>query len=799
MKSTHRLLSWKSSAVFLAVALAAAPRCHAQNPPVPSSYQDLYNTLSTDMANFNTTLSGLWNGQPYPVIRAGNLQNADANTGPSLVSGGYFSGASLELQGLKAIGVQAVLVQVGFPMLYQPFFDYLSQQPGYQSLTYDQFINLYQQVAQDVRAAGLKLIIENDVLLANDVSAGWGAPVTGYYSTLSWSQFEQARAQMALTVAQVMQPDYLLVLEQPDTEAQQTGQSAVGTVSGATDLVNTILTALQPVRGTVQVGAGVETFLPGFDTFIQSFVTLPLDFIDMHIYPINNLGPPNNVNFLQNALTIVNIAQSAGKPVTITEAWMWKMRDSEWNVLTADEIRARNPFDFWAPLDAEFQQLLENLANYAQMPFLAPEGPDYLFAYLPYNSTTENMSPGQIVAQETAAAVQANLTAAFTSTGMSYYNSLVSPPDTIPPSEPSILTSGSGSSSNASLSWTTSTDNVGVAGYYVLRNGVNVYTTGETVFTDSGLTGNTTYTYQIEAFDLAGNISPAATATITTINTTAPNPPTNVAGVPSSCQQVNLSWTASSGSVRVSSYLLFRGGDPANMVQVQQLGGSSTSFKNAGLTPGTTYYYGIEAMSTGLVSQMSNIITVTTLQPPTAPTNVMATPTAATKVSLTWSPSSGGMPIANYRVYRGTSASNLPQVATRNGTSFTDTGLTPSTTYYYAVRALDTGQNQSPLSNTVAVTTPAMPSAPVNVVASAPNAKQVSVTWSPGASALTITRYNVFRGTSPTGLTQVATRTGNSYTDASVTPGTTYYYAIQEVDSGGDVSPKSAIANATVP
>jgi cellulose 1,4-beta-cellobiosidase len=79
--------------------------------------------------------------------------------------------------------------------------------------------------------------------------------------------------------------------------------------------------------------------------------------------------------------------------------------------------------------------------------------------------------------------------------------------DTTPPSVPSNLAVTGVTSSSASLSWSASTDNVGVTGYRVFRNGVQVATTAGTSYTDSGLTASTQYTYKVAATDAAGNVS----------------------------------------------------------------------------------------------------------------------------------------------------------------------------------------------------------------------------------------------------------------------------------------------------
>ena len=79
--------------------------------------------------------------------------------------------------------------------------------------------------------------------------------------------------------------------------------------------------------------------------------------------------------------------------------------------------------------------------------------------------------------------------------------------DTTPPSVPANLAVTGTTASSASLSWSPSTDNVGVAGYRVYRNGVQVGDPTGTTFTDAGLSAATQYTYTVAAFDAAGNIS----------------------------------------------------------------------------------------------------------------------------------------------------------------------------------------------------------------------------------------------------------------------------------------------------
>ncbi|WP_225850811.1 cellulose binding domain-containing protein [Streptomyces sp. HPF1205] len=82
--------------------------------------------------------------------------------------------------------------------------------------------------------------------------------------------------------------------------------------------------------------------------------------------------------------------------------------------------------------------------------------------------------------------------------------------DTTPPSAPTGLKVTGTTSSSVSLSWTASTDNVGVTGYDVYRGTTLAGSTATTTFTDSGLTASTQYSYTVKAKDAAGNVSAAS-------------------------------------------------------------------------------------------------------------------------------------------------------------------------------------------------------------------------------------------------------------------------------------------------
>jgi len=168
------------------------------------------------------------------------------------------------------------------------------------------------------------------------------------------------------------------------------------------------------------------------------------------------------------------------------------------------------------------------------------------------------------------------------------YNPNSGSTDTVAPTTPGSLAVGGVTTSSVTLGWNASTDATGVAGYRIYRNTVLVATTALTGYTDSGRVPSTTYSYGVEAFDAAGNVSPRALISATTAaDTVAPSAPGNLQALPGS-GMVMLSWTASTDASGVSGYRIRRGG-----IEIASV--NATSYTDTGLGNGITYQYQIIA------------------------------------------------------------------------------------------------------------------------------------------------------------------------------------------------------------
>jgi fibronectin type 3 domain-containing protein len=253
--------------------------------------------------------------------------------------------------------------------------------------------------------------------------------------------------------------------------------------------------------------------------------------------------------------------------------------------------------------------------------------------------------------------------------------------------------------------------------------------------------------------------------------------------------QVTLNWTASSGATRYYVKRSTTSGGPYTQISTQ----ATANDTDTGLTNGTKYFYVVSAYnSAGQSANSAEVNATPVLAAPSAPTGLAATAGNA-QASLSWAATSGA---SSYHVKRSATSGSETQISAPTSNSYTDTGLTNGTKYFYVVSAVNSG-GESANSSEVSATPSApltAPATPTGLHATGGNA-QVSLSWSASTSAAS---YNVKRSTANGGPynTAVASPTVTNYTDTTVSNGTTYYYVVSAVNSAGQ-SANSAQASAT--
>ena len=197
---------------------------------------------------------------------------------------------------------------------------------------------------------------------------------------------------------------------------------------------------------------------------------------------------------------------------------------------------------------------------------------------------------------------------------------------------------------------------------------------------------------------------------------------------------------------------------------------------------------------------------------PSAPGGLTATASSSSAIGLSWSAVTppANCTISSYSVYGSTTSGFTPSssnlLATVTGTTYSNTGLTASTTYYYKVEATDaegaSAASTQASAETQAASCSAVPSAPTGLTATASSSSAIGLSWSavtPPANC-SISSYSVYGSTTsgftPSSSNLIATVTGTTYSNTGLAASTTYYYVVEAVDADGS-SAASAQQSAT--
>jgi len=253
-----------------------------------------------------------------------------------------------------------------------------------------------------------------------------------------------------------------------------------------------------------------------------------------------------------------------------------------------------------------------------------------------------------------------------------------------------------------------------------------------------------------------------------------PAVPTNLKAVSAGYNSNKLSWTAVSGA---TGYSIYRSTSPTSgFAYIKAV--TSTGYTNTGLTTGTTYYYQIKAYtlvdSTKNYSAATAAVSATPL--PATPTGLKAISAGYNSNKLTWTPVTGAI---GYSIYRSTSpTSGFTYIKAVTSASYTNTGLTTGTTYYYQIKAYTlVGSTKIYSAFSSVVSAKPVPAAPTGLTAARASATSIKISWNTVTGA---TGYAMYRSTSPTsGFAYIKSVTSASYTNTGLTTGTTYYYQIK--------------------
>jgi len=410
------------------------------------------------------------------------------------------------------------------------------------------------------------------------------------------------------------------------------------------------------------------------------------------------------------------------------------------------------------------------------------------------------------------------------------YEIVVTAGDTQPPTVPTGLTATSVTASSVSLQWNASTDNVGVTGYTIYRNGSQVGSTGgagSTSFTDVTVAPSTSYTYTVDAFDGSGNHSAQSTA----VPVTTPAPTGIQAGqsaAVATASRVTSTTIALVSPVHAGDLLAgwFGQYDSSGQVQVSDSvngawtrSSASTTFSSGSGDLALYYVQNSKAAPFGLtitisatsatylqgaVSEYSGVATSGALDQAVAAkgnsTSVDSGPTGAAGAGElviggiitggspgTVTPgSSQGKPFA-IRAQTSSGSADIEDVLSSAAGAQDARATFGSATDWYAAAAVfhpyGGGDTQPP-------------TVPANLTATSVTSSAVSLSWSASTDNVGVAGYTVYRNGKALATTG---SNATTYTDSTVSPSTAYTYTVDAFDNAGNHCAQSSPVQVTTP
>ncbi len=249
------------------------------------------------------------------------------------------------------------------------------------------------------------------------------------------------------------------------------------------------------------------------------------------------------------------------------------------------------------------------------------------------------------------------------------------------------------------------------SGYVLISTNVE----NDTTFTDQNLTEGTTYYYIVRSRDASGTsgFSNEASATPASGGGTPPNDPSNLIATEDSDTQITLTWN--DNSTDETEFEIHRSvNNNQNYSFLKTVTANSITTSDQGLNSSTTYFYKVRANNGALTSGFTPDASATTDAPPpsapAAPSALTAQENSSSQITITWTDNSTNE--TGFEVQSSVNdATNFQFLVTAgvDEESYVNTGLSPTTTYFYRVRAIN-GSGESAYTNNASATTSAVSS-----------------------------------------------------------------------------------------
>lgn len=362
-------------------------------PTAPPTYAPLYTAVAADLSAFSSAVNAQC---PNPTARTPvyvELLSANGNslinTLPGQNAAYVTTAANNAVQAAVRLKQRFGITGVEFSVVYPLFVQNPANAPAsYSTANYATFVSYYTQLVQGLRANGLGVAVETDLLFPTYVQNG-----SYSYSGVSAAQLENGVAEDAQNVINNLKPDRIILATEPSTIQYNTGIASINSPSGFASFVSAIRGQLSTASSpSTKIGAGSDDWQSS--SFISSLVAgTSLDFYDLHIYPPDQLS---------SAISDMQALKATGKPVSISETWFNKesaSTDGTSGPIDSQTVAVRDSYSFWGGMDAQFIASMTQLAGCESADYVMYWHSDLLYSYVDFNTTTANYSFSQMEQQ----------------------------------------------------------------------------------------------------------------------------------------------------------------------------------------------------------------------------------------------------------------------------------------------------------------------------------------------------------------------------------------------------------------
>ncbi|MBO9571225.1 MAG: hypothetical protein J7497_03310, partial [Chitinophagaceae bacterium] len=264
--------------------------------------------------------------------------------------------------------------------------------------------------------------------------------------------------------------------------------------------------------------------------------------------------------------------------------------------------------------------------------------------------------------------------------------------DVQPPTAPKNLQTNETSGTSATLlTWTASTDDVGIDHYDIYVNEQLLYSSPINQYTVTHLDSLIPYRFIVKALDSSGNVSPASNqVTYLPPGTPAgiiPGIPSTVTAEPSAYNKISITWSDTT-SIETGFEVVRSETVNGDYIPVGTVDSNATSFTDSGLVASKQYFYKVRAIGKNGESDFSSPVNASTPAMPAtpiAPSDVHGEAGENNTITISWRDNSSNE--TKYDVYRSEDGVTFTLIASlpANTNVFTDTSVTAQTYYYYYV------------------------------------------------------------------------------------------------------------------